>query len=86
MMEKRITVITTYYYCQHYYYFIKFHDQVIRDKTINAERYTQVLEQHVLPSTQCLFQGCAYLFRQHNAKPNPLHITTAWLREQECRY
>lgn len=52
------------------------------DETINAERYTQVLVQHVLPSTQRLFQGRAHLFQQHNGKP----ITTAELREKECGY
>lgn len=30
--------------------------------TINAEKYIQVLEQHMLPSKQRLFQGCPCLF------------------------
>lgn len=49
------------------------------DETINAERYTQVLDQHVLLSTQRLFQGRAHLFQQHNAKP----ITT---EKKVCGY
>lgn len=36
----------------------------ICDGTVNAERYIQVLEQHMLPSKQRLFQGRPCLFQQ----------------------
>ncbi len=43
----------------------------VLEGTMNAERYIKVLEQHMLPSRRCLFQGrpCAA-------------ITTAWLRSR----
>uniref|UniRef100_A0AAR2IMB0 Tc1-like transposase DDE domain-containing protein n=1 Tax=Pygocentrus nattereri TaxID=42514 RepID=A0AAR2IMB0_PYGNA len=54
----------------------------ICEGTINAERYIQVLEQHMLPSKQRLFQGCPCLFQQDNAKPHSARVTTAWLRSK----
>uniref|UniRef100_A0A9J7X381 Uncharacterized protein n=1 Tax=Cyprinus carpio carpio TaxID=630221 RepID=A0A9J7X381_CYPCA len=36
--------------------------------TINAERYIQVLEQHMLPSRRCLFQGRPCIFQHDNAR------------------
>ena len=55
----------------------------ICEGTINAERYIQVymlLEQHLLPSKQHLFQGHPCSFQQDNAKPHSARVTTAWLR------
>ncbi len=47
----------------------------VLEGTMNAERYIKVLEQHILPSRQCLFQGRPC---QHdNAKPHTAAITTA---------
>ncbi len=40
--------------------------------TMNAERYINVLEQHMLPSRRRVFQ-------QDNTKPHTAAITTAWL-------
>ena len=37
--------------------------------TINAERYIQVLEQHLPPSRWCLFQEGPCIFQQDNTKP-----------------
>ena len=53
--------------------------------TINAERYIEVLEQHMLPSRQRLFQGRPCIFQQDNAKPHTASITTAWLRRRRVR-
>ena len=44
-----------------------------------------VLEQHMLPSRQCLFQGRPCVFQQDNAKPHTAAITTAWLRRRRVR-
>ena len=57
----------------------------ICEGTINAERYIQVLEQHMLPSKQCLFHGRPCLFQQDNAKPHSARLTTAWLRSKRVR-
>uniref|UniRef100_A0AAR2KV54 Tc1-like transposase DDE domain-containing protein n=1 Tax=Pygocentrus nattereri TaxID=42514 RepID=A0AAR2KV54_PYGNA len=57
----------------------------ICEGTINAERYIQVLEQHMLPSKQRLFQGRPCLFQQDNAKPHSACVTTAWLRSKRVR-
>ncbi len=38
--------------------------------TINAERYIQVLEQHMLPSRCRLFQGRPCIFQHDNARPH----------------
>ncbi len=51
----------------------------VLEGTMNSERYIKVLEQHVLPSRQCLFQGRPCVFQQDNAKPHTAAITTAWL-------
>uniref|UniRef100_A0A8C1CAG7 Tc1-like transposase DDE domain-containing protein n=1 Tax=Cyprinus carpio carpio TaxID=630221 RepID=A0A8C1CAG7_CYPCA len=48
--------------------------------TINAERYIQVLEQHILPSRRRLFQGRPCIFQHDNARPHTASITTSWLR------
>ncbi len=50
----------------------------VLEGTMNAERYIKVLEQHMLPSRQRLFQ-------QDNAKPHTAAITTAWLRSRRVR-
>uniref|UniRef100_A0AAR2J4N9 Tc1-like transposase DDE domain-containing protein n=1 Tax=Pygocentrus nattereri TaxID=42514 RepID=A0AAR2J4N9_PYGNA len=57
----------------------------ICEGTINAERYIQVLEQHMLPSKQRLFQGRPCLFQQDNAKPHSARVTTAWLHSKRMR-
>ena len=51
----------------------------------NAERYIHVLEQHMLPSKQRLFQGHPCLFEQHNANPHSARVTTAWLCSKRVR-
>ncbi len=53
--------------------------------TINAERYIQVLEQHMLPSRRRLFQGRPCLFKHDNARPHTASITTSWLRRRRIR-
>ncbi len=50
----------------------------VLEGTMNAERYIKILEQHMLPSRQCVFQ-------QDNAKPYTAAITTAWLRSRRVR-
>lgn len=57
----------------------------ICEGTINAERYIQVLEQHMLPSKRRLFHGRPCLFQQDNAKPHSARVTTAWLRSKRVR-
>lgn len=53
--------------------------------TINAERYIQVLEQHMLPSRRRLFQGRPCIFQHDNAKPHTASITASWLRRRRVR-
>ncbi len=50
----------------------------VLEGTMNAERYKKVLEQHMLPSRQRVFQ-------QDNAKPHTAAITTVWLRSRRVR-
>uniref|UniRef100_A0A9J8A0V0 Tc1-like transposase DDE domain-containing protein n=1 Tax=Cyprinus carpio carpio TaxID=630221 RepID=A0A9J8A0V0_CYPCA len=50
--------------------------------TINAERYIQVLEQHMLPSRRRLFQGRPCIFQHDNARPHTASITTSCLRRR----
>ncbi len=57
----------------------------VLEGTMNAERYIKVLEQHMLPSRWCLFQGRSCVFQQDNAKPHTAAITTAWLRSRRVR-
>ncbi len=52
---------------------------------INAERYIQVLEQHMLPSRRRLFQGRPCIFQHDNARPHTASITTSWLRRRRIR-
>ncbi len=52
---------------------------------MNSERYKKVLEQHMLPSRQRLFQGRPCVFQQNNAKPHTAATTTAWLRSRRVR-
>uniref|UniRef100_A0A9J7XYE4 Tc1-like transposase DDE domain-containing protein n=1 Tax=Cyprinus carpio carpio TaxID=630221 RepID=A0A9J7XYE4_CYPCA len=53
--------------------------------SINAERYIQVLEQHMLPSRRRLFQGRPCIFQHDNARPHTASITTSWLRRRRIR-
>ncbi len=53
--------------------------------TINAERYIQVLEQHMFPSRRRLFQGRPCIFQHDNARPHTASITTSWLRRRRIR-
>ncbi len=53
--------------------------------TINAERYIQVLEKHMLPSRRRLFQGRPCIFQHDNARPHTASITTSWLRRRRIR-
>uniref|UniRef100_A0A9J8BED6 Tc1-like transposase DDE domain-containing protein n=1 Tax=Cyprinus carpio carpio TaxID=630221 RepID=A0A9J8BED6_CYPCA len=53
--------------------------------TINAERYIQILEQHMLPSRRRLFQGRPCIFQHVNARPHTASITTSWLRRRRIR-
>ncbi len=50
----------------------------VLEGTMNAERYIKVLEQHMLPSRQRLFQ-------QDKAKPRTAAITTAWLHSRRVQ-
>ncbi len=50
----------------------------VLEGTMNAERYIKVLEQHMLPSRQRLFQ-------QDNAKRHTVAITTAWICSRRVR-
>ncbi len=50
----------------------------VLEGTMNDEKYIKVLEQHMLPSRQCVFH-------QDNAKPHTAAITTAWLRSRRDR-
>uniref|UniRef100_A0A9J8CWP7 Transposase n=1 Tax=Cyprinus carpio carpio TaxID=630221 RepID=A0A9J8CWP7_CYPCA len=50
--------------------------------TINAERYIQVLEQHMLPFRRRLFQGRPCIYQHDNARPRTASITTSWLRRR----
>ena len=43
------------------------------DGRINAEKNIEILEQHVLPATQHLFQGRPCIFQRDNAKSHPAH-------------
>uniref|UniRef100_A0AAY4DHR7 Insertion element IS150 protein InsJ-like helix-turn-helix domain-containing protein n=1 Tax=Denticeps clupeoides TaxID=299321 RepID=A0AAY4DHR7_9TELE len=42
--------------------------------TINAEKYIQLLEQHMLPSRRHVFQGRSCIFQQDNARPHSASI------------
>lgn len=53
--------------------------------TINAERYIEVLEQHMLPSRQRLFRGRPCIFQQDNARPHSAKVTKAWLHSKGVR-
>ncbi len=53
--------------------------------TINAERYIQVLEQHMLPSRRRLFQGRPCIFQHDNVRSHTASITTSWLRRRRIR-
>ncbi len=53
--------------------------------TINAERYIQVLEQHMLQSRRRLFQGRPCIFQHGNARPHTASITTSWQRRRRIR-
>ncbi len=53
--------------------------------TINAERYIQVLEQHMLPSRRRLFQGRPCIFQHDNVRPHTASITTSWLHRRRIR-
>ncbi len=54
----------------------------VLEGNMNAERYKNVLEQHMLPTRWRLFQGRPCVFQQDNAKPHTAAITTAWLRRR----
>ena len=55
------------------------------DGTINAEKYIEILEQHMLPLRIHPFQGSPCIFQQDNAKPHSAHISKAWLRKKGVR-
>ncbi len=57
----------------------------VLEGTMNAERYIKVLEQHMLPSRWCLFQGRPCVFQQDNAKPHTAAITTAWIHSRRVQ-
>ena len=52
---------------------------------INAERYVQLLEQHLLPSRRRFLQGRPSIFQQDEVKPHPASVPTAWLRSRRPR-
>ena len=49
--------------------------------TADADRHTQVLEQHMLPSRWRLFQGCPCFFQQDGAKTH----SAAWLHSERVQ-
>lgn len=51
----------------------------VLEGTINAKRYMKVLEQHIVPSRQRLFQGRPCVFQQDNATQHIPAIITPWL-------
>lgn len=55
--------------------------------TINAERYIQILDQHMLPS-RCLLQGRAHMLQQDDAKPHTAAIQKqhGFMVEQSRRF
>uniref|UniRef100_A0AAY5K6I9 Tc1-like transposase DDE domain-containing protein n=1 Tax=Esox lucius TaxID=8010 RepID=A0AAY5K6I9_ESOLU len=53
--------------------------------TINADSYIQVLEQHMLPSRRCLFQGRPCIFQHDNARPHTATITISLLHRRRIR-
>ena len=55
------------------------------DGTINAEKYLEILEHHMLPSRRHPFQERPSIFQQDNAKPHSAHISKAWLRKKRGR-
>ena len=55
------------------------------DGTINAEKYIEILEQHMLPSRRHPFKGSPCIFQQDNTKPHSTHISKAWLRKKGVR-
>ncbi len=57
----------------------------VLEGTMNAERYIKVLEQYMLPSRWCLFQGRPCIFQQDNVKPHTAATTIAWLRSRRVR-
>ncbi len=57
----------------------------VLEGTMNAERYINVLEQHMLPSRWRLCQGRPCVFQQDNAKPHTAAFTTAWLRSRRVQ-
>ncbi len=57
----------------------------VLEGTMNAERYIKVLEQHMLPFRQHLFQERPCVFKQDSSKPHTAAITTAWLRRRRVR-
>ncbi len=50
----------------------------VLEVTMNAESYIKVLEQHMLPSRQ-------HVFQQDIAKPHTAAITTAWLHSRRVQ-
>ncbi len=56
----------------------------VLEGTMNAERFINILEQHMLPTRRRLFQERPCVFRQDNAKPHAAAITTAWLRSRRA--
>ncbi len=57
----------------------------VLEGTMNAERYTKILEQHMLPSRWRLFRGRPCGFQQDNAKPHTAAIITEWLQSRRVR-
>ena len=55
------------------------------DGTINAEKYIEILEQHMLPSRRHPFHGSPCILQQDNAKPHSAYISKAWLRKKGVR-
>ena len=55
------------------------------DGTINAERYVQILGQHLPSVRRDLFQNRPFTFQQNNARPHSARLTTAWLRGRRIK-
>ncbi len=54
----------------------------VLEGTMNAERYIKILDQHMLPSRRCLFQGNALCISAGQCKTTHCNYYKAWLRSR----
>ena len=55
------------------------------DGSINVDKFTEILQQHMLPSRPHLFQGRPCIVQAAHVKPHSAHIPKAWLRKKRVR-